>query len=64
MTNEPISVTSSTEMLSCAENGGPETEEAPAAAIDLMAALKASINRAREARGAEPMVSSTAEVNA
>jgi DNA end-binding protein Ku len=31
-----------------------ETEEAPAAAVDLMAALKASVERARKARGEAP----------
>jgi len=31
-----------------------ETEEAPAAAVDLMAALRASVERARAARGEEP----------
>ncbi|MEV4760847.1 Ku protein [Micromonospora sp. NPDC049559] len=31
-----------------------EVEEAPAAAVDLMAALKASVDRARAARGEEP----------
>jgi DNA end-binding protein Ku len=31
-----------------------ETEEAPAAAVDLMAALKASVERARQARGEAP----------
>jgi DNA end-binding protein Ku len=31
-----------------------EAEEAPAAAIDLMAALKASVERAKKARGEEP----------
>jgi DNA end-binding protein Ku len=31
-----------------------ETEEAPAAAVDLMAALKASVERAKKARGESP----------
>jgi DNA end-binding protein Ku len=31
-----------------------ETEEAPAAAVDLMAALKASVERAKKARGENP----------
>src|SRR4029453_4278462 len=31
-----------------------ETEEAPAAAVDLMAALKASVERAKKARGEAP----------
>jgi DNA end-binding protein Ku len=31
-----------------------ETEEAPAAAVDLMAALKASVERAKKARGEKP----------
>src|ERR1700761_1953883 len=31
-----------------------ETEEAPAAAVDLMAALRASVERAKKARGEEP----------
>jgi DNA end-binding protein Ku len=31
-----------------------EAEESPAAAVDLMAALRASVERARQARGEEP----------
>ncbi|MEV8513361.1 Ku protein [Dactylosporangium sp. NPDC051484] len=38
-----------------------EAEEAPAAAVDLMAALRASVERARAARGEEPATPAAAE---
>ncbi|GAA4246921.1 non-homologous end joining protein Ku [Dactylosporangium darangshiense] len=38
-----------------------EAEEAPAAAVDLMAALRASVERARAARGEEPAAASSDE---
>ncbi|GAA3275206.1 Ku protein [Dactylosporangium vinaceum] len=38
-----------------------EAEEAPAAAVDLMAALRASVERARAARGEEPAAGSSAD---
>ncbi|MGI5246943.1 Ku protein [Dactylosporangium sp. CA-139066] len=38
-----------------------EAEEAPAAAVDLMAALRASVERARAARGEEPAAAPEAE---
>ncbi|WP_432984949.1 Ku protein [Dactylosporangium sp. CA-233914] len=38
-----------------------EAEEAPAAAVDLMAALRASVERARAARGEEPAASPAGE---
>jgi DNA end-binding protein Ku len=41
-----------------------ESEEAPAAAIDLMAALKASVERAKKARGEEPATAPPATARA